>query len=105
MLFFTLFLKLLHVGLDFTNGSEIAALLSKTEWKSSDGTCLESATECTLLGVTAGSLKVFSSKFFISSALRGYNNEKVTGLKMHTQITDLCHNIEQLNVNLYSVSY
>lgn len=61
--------QLLHVGLANTGGSEIATLLPKGEWKSSDGTCLESGTECTLLRVTAGSLKVFPSKFCIPSTL------------------------------------
>lgn len=90
------------MGPDYTSGSEIAALLPKGEWKSSDGTCLESGTECTLLRVTAGSLKVFSSKFFIPFAMWRYNSEKVTGLKI---CTDLSQNTVQVNLDLYSVSY
>lgn len=63
------------MGLDFTSRSEILAIPPKGEWKSSDGTCLESGTECTLLGVTAGSFKVFSSiflshLFFVDTTVR-----------------------------------
>lgn len=77
------------MGLDFTSRSEILAIPPKGEWKSSDGTCLESGTECTLLGVTAGSFKVFSSIFFIPSVFCRYNSEKVTGLKVYRLLTCL----------------